>query len=100
MSTVVPFNKTELNAIKSFSETLGKMNDFLGRVKDVLKSRTNSPIRQDITIQERIIGLICSLKTGYLWIGFYQYDNMMKFRFVSRSKLIRQILALRNFIDI
>ncbi len=106
MSTVVPFNKTELNAIKSFSETLGKMNDFLGRVKDVLKSRTNSPIRQDISIQERIIGLICNLKTGRLWIGFYQFDNHDEIQVCvsieankadSHFKELHQYLDSKNF---
>lgn len=75
MSTTISFKKSEQNAIKNYQETIAKMNEFLGRIKDTLGSLTKSKIRFQKSIEYGNYGVLCDFYGGKLWLGFYQYDD-------------------------
>jgi len=75
MSTKILFNKSELNAIKSFQETFAKMTEFLERTKDILCSYSNSKIRLLKQVEQGNYGILTDFHNGKLWLGFYQYEH-------------------------
>jgi hypothetical protein len=81
MNSTINFNLSELNAIKEYQETFSKMNDFLVRAKEILKSFAKTKkIQSDKLIEYGSYGASCEFCGGELWLGFYQYeaDNEMQ----------------------
>ena len=75
MSTHILFNKTELNAISNFKETLAKMEEFSILSRELLYEYTDLKIRLFKHIELGNYGIITDFHNGKLWIGFYQYED-------------------------
>ncbi len=76
MSTKITFHKSELNAIRSYNETISKMDEFLERMKVTVMEHTKLKPRNSKRLEKHYdYGISTDFMGGNLWIGFYQYDK-------------------------